>query len=256
MLIIPTYNERDNVAQLVSRIRKAAPSESIFFVDDNSPDGTAEEIHRIQQQDRRIRLLVRKGKLGYGSACRQAMQEIVSKNLADHVIQFDADLSHPPELLPTMVALLREYPVVVGSRYVSGGGTQNWSVRRRWLSSGANLYARLLTGVPVHDMTAGFVGYQTSVLRELDLQVFRSEGYAFLMEMKFNLHQRAVSFCEFPIVFWERAGGNSKFSRKIMLEGARFPLKAFWSRVNRKRDHHPYAGVAWEPTAERGTKPT
>ncbi len=253
MLIIPTYNERDNVAQLVSRIRKAAPAESIFFVDDNSPDGTAEEIRRVQQQDRQIRLLVRKEKLGYASACRQAMKQILGENLADHVIQFDADLSHPPELLPVMASLLRKYPVVVGSRYVPGGGTQNWDASRRLLSLGANLYARLLTGVPVHDVTAGFVGYQTSILRELDLQAFRSEGYAFLMEMKFNLHRRGVRFCEFPIVFCERAGGQSKFNRRIMLEGARFPLEAFWKRVTGKKDY-PYAGVEWIPATERGTK--
>ncbi len=250
MLVIPTYNERDNIAELMSRIRKAAPREGVLFVDYNSPDGTAQEIGRLQRQDYRIHLLVRKQKLGYGSACRRAMQEIVDENLDDHVIQFDADLSHPPELLPRMIALLRSYPVVIGSRYVAGGGTRNWSWRRRWLSRGANRYARLLTKVPVRDMTAGFVGYRTSVLRELDLSGLHSEGYAFLMEMKYVLHQRAVDFCEFPIVFSERIDGKSKFNHKIMLEGVRFPLRVFWKGLSGEQEQPgltPVAGCGRPP---------
>jgi dolichol-phosphate mannosyltransferase len=231
MLIIPTYNERDNIAALVSRIRKAVGPEPIFFVDDNSPDGTADEIRHIQQRDGNIHLMQRPGKGGYGSACRDAMKTILRENLADYVIQSDADLSHPPELLPQMVKLLKSCPVVIGSRYVRGGGAKNWSLSRRFLSFGANLYARLLTGVPVRDMTAGFVGYRAEVLRKIDLDNLRSEGYAFLMEMKFNLHRTGTHFCEFPIIFQERESGKSKFSRKILLEGIRFPLKAFAKRM-------------------------
>ncbi len=231
MLIIPTYNEHDNIAVLVSRIRKAAGAEAILFVDDNSPDGTANEIRRIQAQDPNVHLLARPGKGGYGSACREAMAKVLQENLADYVIQSDADLSHPPELLPRMIELLKTNPVVIGSRYVSGGGAENWDIRRRCLSFGANLYARLFTGVPVHDMTAGFVGYQTDVLRKIDLGAIRSEGYAFLMEMKFNLHRRGATFCEFPIIFQEREAGHSKFSRKILYEGMRFPLKALGKRL-------------------------
>jgi dolichol-phosphate mannosyltransferase len=231
MLIIPTYNERDNVNALVSRIRKAVPREPIFFVDDNSPDGTAAAIRSIQQGDPDIHLMVRPGKGGYGSACRDAMGRILREDLAPYVIQFDADLSHPPELLPGMIEALRTWPVVIGSRYVAGGGSRNWDFRRRCLSRGANLYARLLTGVPVHDMTAGFVGYQAKILSKIDLSQIRSEGYAFLMEMKFNLNRRGVTFHELPIIFTERESGKSKFSRKIMLEGVRFPVKAIMTRM-------------------------
>ena len=231
MIIIPTYNERDNIAPLLSRIRKAAGDEPILFVDDNSPDGTAGEIRRLQQSDSNLLLLARPGKGGYGSACRDAMKKIIRENLARYVIQSDADLSHPPELLPTMIELLRSHQVVIGSRYVAGGGAQGWDLRRRALSFGANLYARLFTGVPVHDMTAGFVGYQTEVLRTIDLDSIRSEGYAFLMEMKFNLHRRGSRFREFPIVFREREADKSKFNRKILLEGIRFPLLALRRRI-------------------------
>ena len=232
MLIIPTYNERDNIATLVGRIRKAAGNEPILFVDDNSPDGTADEIRRMQATDGNIHLLARPGKGGYGSACRDAMKKILRENLADYVIQSDADLSHPPELLPTMIGLLKSNPVVIGSRYVSGGGAQGWDIRRRALSFGANLYARLFTGVPAHDMTAGFVGYRTDVLRKIDLDAIGSEGYAFLMEMKFNLHRSGTTFREFPIVFCEREAGHSKFNQKILIEGIKFPLKALGKRLS------------------------
>ena len=233
MLIIPTYNEKENIASLVARIRAAVGPEPIFFVDDNSPDGTADEIRRLQQEDPDIHLMARPGKGGYGSACRDAIRKILNENLAEYVIQSDADLSHPPELLPRMVEMLKTCPVVIGSRYVSGGGAKNWNLPRRLLSFGANVYARLLTGVPVHDMTAGFVGYQTEVLRKLRLDEIRSEGYAFLMEMKFNLHRRGARFCEFPIIFQERESGKSKFSRKILFEGIRFPVKACSQRIRR-----------------------
>ncbi len=231
MLIIPTYNERANIAALVARIRAAAGDEPILFVDDNSPDGTADEIRRLQTTDPHVHLLARPGKGGYGSACRDAMKKVLGENLADYVIQSDADLSHPPELLPRMIEMLKVSPVVIGSRYVSGGGAENWDLRRRLLSFGANLYARLFTGVPVHDMTAGFVGYRAEVLRKIDLDAIRSEGYAFLMEMKFNLHRSGTTFCEFPIIFCEREAGKSKFSRKILFEGVRFPLKALGKRI-------------------------
>jgi dolichol-phosphate mannosyltransferase len=231
MLIIPTYNERDNIATLVSRIRQAAGNEPILFVDDNSPDGTADEIRRIQATDANIHLLPRPGKGGYGSACRDGIKKVISENLADYVIQSDADLSHPPELLPTMIELLKTNPVVIGSRYVAGGGAEGWDIRRRVLSFGANLYARMFTGVPVHDMTAGFVGYRTEVLKKIDFDAIRSEGYAFLMEMKFTLHRTGTTFREFPIIFHEREAGASKFNQKILIEGMKFPLRALGKRL-------------------------
>jgi dolichol-phosphate mannosyltransferase len=231
MLIIPTYNERENIQHLVCRVRTSAPDEGICFIDDSSPDGTADEIRRIQEIDRNVHLLLRPGKQGYGSACREAMGKILRQKLDDHVIQFDADLSHPPERLPQMLQMLKTHDVVIGSRYVSGGGTRNWDMRRKALSFGGNLYARACSGVPVHDMTAGFVGYRAEVLRRLNLAGIESEGYAFLMEMKFNLHLIGARFGEFPIVFVEREAGKSKFSRRIMIEGMKFPLRAFCRRI-------------------------
>ena len=231
MLIIPTYNERDNIATLVSRIRGAAGNEPILFVDDNSPDGTADEIRRIQATDANIHLLARPGKGGVGAACREGMKKILQGNVDPYMIQMDADLSHPPESLPRMIELLKTNPVVIGSRYVSGGGANGWDFRRHALSFGANIYARILTGIPAHDLTAGFVGYQANTLRLLKLEEIRSEGYAFQMEMKFNLHRAGIRFCEFPIIFLERRSGKSKFTRKILLEGIRFPLGVMEKRI-------------------------
>jgi dolichol-phosphate mannosyltransferase len=231
MLVIPTYNECDNIASLVTRIRNAAGAEPILFVDDNSPDGTAAEIRRLQDHDSDIHLLARPSKAGFSSACRDGMKKILQGNLALYLILMDADLSHPPESLPRMIELLKVNPVVIGSRYVKGGAAQGWDFRRHFLSFGANLYARLLTGVPAHDLTAGFVGYQADVLRKLDLDRIHSEGYAFQMELKFHLHRMGVSLCEFPIIFSERRAGNSKFSRKILLEGIAFPIRAMGKRI-------------------------
>jgi len=231
MILIPTYNERTNIATLVSRIR-AASQEPILFVDDSSPDGTAEEIRKSQQNDPRIHLLVRTANRGFAAACRQGYQKIIEEKLADYVIQLDADLSHPPEALATMLELLKSWPVVVGSRYVRGGSTENWGLRRRLLSRGGNLYARWLTGVPLHDLTAGFIGCQIESLKKCRLEQMHSEGYAFLMEMKCSLHRAGIPMREFPITFTEREAGKSKFSGRIMTEGMLFPLKILLRRIS------------------------
>jgi len=235
MLIIPTYNEKDNIAPLVARVRKAAGNEPILFADDSSPDGTADEVRRVQAHDPYVHLIVRPGKDGYGSACRQAMKKVLTENLDDHLVQFDADLSHPPEVLPRVLEMVRSYDVVIGSRYIAGGGSVNWDLRRKILSFGANLYARTLTGVPVHDMTAGFVAYRADILRRIDLDSITSNGYAFLMELKFNLHRKGARFAEVPIVFAEREAGKSKFSKKIMIEGVKFPVGAMLKRLGGSR---------------------
>ena len=235
MLIIPTYNERDNIASLVTRIRNAAGAEPILFVDDNSPDGTAREINRLRYQDPNIHLLARPGKGGFSSACRDGMKQVLLGNLAPYLILMDADLSHPPESLPRMIELLETSPVVIGSRYIKGGAAEGWAFHRHFLSFGANLYARLLTGVPAHDLTAGFVGYQAEILRRLDIDRIRSQGYAFQIEMKFNLHRMGASLCEFPITFSERRSGKSKFTREILFEGIAFPIRALGKRIAHKK---------------------
>lgn len=230
MLVIPTYNEKNNLRVLVERIRRVLPDIPILFVDDSSPDGTAEEIKVLSAADPAIRLLVRPGKQGLGSAYREAFLKLLDEPGAEYFIAMDADLSHPPEILPEMVRLLEKHSVVVGSRYMPGGSVENWNWRRRAISRLGNWYARIFTHVPVYDLTSGFVGYRREALRKLPLQDFDSEGYAFQVEMKHRLHQSGATIAELPIVFTERREGASKFSFAIIMEAAVYPLKVWFSK--------------------------
>lgn len=234
MLIIPTYNERQNIRELVKRIRKSAGDIPILFVDDNSPDGTAEEIRRLQRSDKHIFLRVRAHKSGLGPAYRDALGYVIRNNLADYIVTMDADLSHPPEILPQIVSLLGKYDVVVASRYMAGGGASNWNVFRKMLSRLGNFYARFMTGVPISDLTAGMVGYKVSSLKKINFSEMVTDGYAFQIEMKFLLHQFGFSMGEYPIVFEERQGGKSKLSSAVVFEGLKFPLKIFFRRIKDK----------------------
>ncbi|MEK9180955.1 MAG: polyprenol monophosphomannose synthase [Patescibacteria group bacterium] len=231
MLVIPTYNERENVPGLVERIRKNLGGIPIFFVDDSSPDGTAEAIRRLQENDDNIHLLMRAGKLGLGSAYREAFRKIMRERLADYVITLDADLSHPPEVLPHLTEKIKKFPVVVGSRYISGGDVQNWNRWRQLISQSGNIYARLLTGVPVSDLTSGLVAYQVEALRKVNLDRMTSDGYAFQIEMKCLLHHSNIQIHEHPITFVERREGKSKFSTPIILEGFSYPARVFVKRI-------------------------
>jgi dolichol-phosphate mannosyltransferase len=230
MLVIPTYNEKDNVGTLVERIRTAAGNIPILFVDDSSPDGTAEKIRQIQNEDDRILLRVRPEKSGLGSAYREAFQYVIDNNLADFVVEMDADLSHPPEALPGLLENLKNYPVVVGSRYQGAGKVQNWNWFRRAVSYLGNLYARFFTGVPVADLTSGLVAYKVESLKKIDLKNITSEGYAFQIEIKTLLHRAGEKLHEHPITFEERREGKSKFSPGIIMEGMLYPLRTFFRR--------------------------
>ncbi|MCL5436016.1 MAG: polyprenol monophosphomannose synthase [Patescibacteria group bacterium] len=232
MLVIPTYNEKNNLRDLVKRIRQVLPDMPILFVDDNSPDGTAEEIRGLMSADPAIRLWVRPGKQGLGSAYRETFLKLLDEPGTEYFIAMDADLSHPPEILPEMVRLLGMHPVVVGSRYLRGGRVENWNWLRRLISRLGNWYARVLTRVPVSDLTSGFVGYRREALRNLSLQDFDSEGYAFQVEMKHRLHKSGANIFELPIVFTERREGASKFSFAIIMEAAAYPFKNWFSKKN------------------------
>lgn len=231
MLIIPTYNEAENINSLVQRIRRAAGDIPIFFIDDNSPDGTAGVIRALQKDDSQIYLKLRSKKQGLGSAYREGFAEVIQSNLADYVIAMDADLSHPPEVIPQIQNLLKEYDVVIGSRYTSNGAIENWNLWRRVISRSGNIYAQLLVGTPINDLTAGLVGYRVESLKKIDLSSLKSEGYAFQIEIKYLLHRQLNKIYEHPITFIERRGGKSKFSSRIVREGIVFPFKIFLKRL-------------------------
>jgi dolichol-phosphate mannosyltransferase len=221
--IVPTYNERNNLEPLARAIFATVPNIRVLIVDDNSPDGTSDEVHRLQRNYPNLRLLSRSGKLGFGSAYLDGFREVSSDPSTNTVVMMDADLSHDPRYLPEMIAALKNFDVVIGSRYTVGGTVQGWSFRRRMLSLVGNRYARIVTGMPIRDCTAGFIVFRAPVMRMLLEVSMEMTGYAFLMELKHKLWRWHLRIAEIPIVFRDRTSGSSKISNGIIREGVQAP---------------------------------
>ena len=223
----PTYNERDNVDEFLSRVRVAVPTADIFFVDDNSPDGTGQLVTERATRDGRIRLIARTGERGYAAASREGLATIAASGY-DAIVTIDCDLSHDPNVIPTMLdRLALGADVVIGSRYIAGGGVRNWSLLRRLLSRWGNLYTSFMLGVNVRDCTSGFRAYGRRVITSGVIPSTTSNGYAFLSEVLLRLrtaHDYKVT--EVPIVYVERIHGESKMNRTIISESMR--LVTFW----------------------------
>jgi len=218
LIVVPTYNERDNVAEVVERFLAAAPDAALLFVDDNSPDGTGDVLDVLAAAEPRVDVLHRAGKLGLGTAYLDGFHWGLERGFG-YFVEMDADFSHDPKYLPEMFRLAREgADVVIGSRYVEGGGTENWGIGRKFISRGGGLYARTILGVKIRDLTAGFVCWRRRALEALDLGAIHSNGYSFQIEMKYRAVQAGLHIVEFPIVFADRRVGTSKMSRKIFLE--------------------------------------
>jgi dolichol-phosphate mannosyltransferase len=232
LVIIPTYNERDNVLHIIDAVLRLSPSFDVLVVDDGSPDGTADLVKsRIKDFPQQIYLLERKGKLGLGTAYITGFKWGLSKGYS-HLCEMDADFSHPPEdLIRLYDACYHGADVAVGSRYVSGGKLKNWPYDRIFLSKGASLYVRLITGMPVMDPTAGFVCYRREVLETIDLDKIKFIGYAFQIEMKFAARQNNFKMVEVPITFTDRVMGNSKMSGGIVKEAIIGVLKMKWKGI-------------------------
>ncbi|MBN1425791.1 polyprenol monophosphomannose synthase [Candidatus Fermentibacteria bacterium] len=217
IVIVPTYNERENIEPLATMVLGQDEALHLLVVDDSSPDGTAEAVRRLQRASDRLHLIVRPGKAGLGTAYVQAFRTALADGF-DRVVTMDGDLSHDPAHLPDLLRRLESYDMVIGSRYVSGGKTYNWSFGRRLLSACGNLYARSVLRVPIRDCSAGFIGYRRRVLEAIPLDGVHSEGYSFLMEMKYWTHNLGFTIDEMPILFVERSRGRSKISRAILFE--------------------------------------
>ena len=219
LIIIPTFNERDNISPLVESIFLNFPQGNLLFVDDSSPDGTGLEIKLLQKKHPdKIHLLTRDKKEGLGKAYIDGFQWGLDRGYT-YIFQMDADLSHPASSIPFMLETLRkDKDVVVGSRYLSGVNVVNWPLTRIALSLGASFYVRLITGLPIKDPTAGFVGYRASALRKLKLKAINFVGYAFQIEMKFKLWKKGCTIAEIPIVFVNRERGISKMNGSIIWE--------------------------------------
>ena len=218
LVIIPTYNERENVVSLAAAVHAADPALHLLFVDDHSPDGTGAVLDELASADGRTSVLHRAGKLGLGTAYIEGFQLGLRRGY-EYLVEMDADFSHDPKYLPDMVRRAAAgADVVIGSRYVPGGGTSNWDPGRRMLSRGAAMYARAVLGFAVHDPTAGFVCYRRKVLETIDLAAVRSEGYGFQIEMKYRAVRAGFRCEEMPIVFEERRRGQSKMAWPIIVE--------------------------------------
>ena len=212
LAVLPTYNEKENIAALVGEILALGQPLEVLVVDDNSPDGTAEIVQQLVASDPRVYVLRRAGKLGLGTAYKAGF-EYGLENGYDAVITMDADFSHHPRYLPAMLAAAANYDLVIGSRYVEGGGVENWPWHRRFLSGGANLLSRLMLGLPARDCTAGFRCYRRRLLQGTDWRLIKAEGYGFLEEMLYRLHRAGFTIGEVPIIFADRKAGSSKISK-------------------------------------------
>ncbi|MCB9883306.1 MAG: polyprenol monophosphomannose synthase [Planctomycetes bacterium] len=224
LIVVPTYNERDNAEPLARAILENVPEAHILFVDDNSPDGTSALVETLGQSDDRIRLHKRPGKLGLGTAYVAGFHHGLA-NGYDIVVTMDADFSHDPKYLPALIGGTRDVDLMVGSRYVPGGGVRNWGIHRRVLSRFANFYARTLLGIRARDCTAGFRAYRVQVLRSLPIDDIRSSGYSFLEEMMYLVAREGFTVGETPIIFEDRRAGQSKISKKEIFLAAYHVLR-------------------------------
>ncbi len=220
MVIIPTYNEAENIERIVRRVRGLPQGIAVTIVDDASPDGTGEIADRLAREDPGVHVIHRSGKLGLGTAYVEGFRHALKCGM-DAVIEMDADFSHDPDALPLFLDKIREADLVIGSRYRNGVRVINWSFRRLLLSKMATVYVNLVTGLPsrlVSDATAGFKCYRREVLEAIDLGRIHSNGYAFQIEMKYRAYKKGFRLAEVPITFNDRHVGQSKMNGRIVLE--------------------------------------
>ena len=247
LIIIPTYNELDNLRPLLKEIFSYAPDTDILIVDDNSPDGTGDLADEIHAQNARVNVLHRTGKQGLGTAYIAGFKYAIEHGY-DAAFEMDADFSHDPRYLPDFLKAIEHADLVIGSRYIPGGDTPNWSLLRRFISGGGNIFARFMLGIPVHDCTAGYRCYRREVLENIDLDTIQSQGYAFQIELAYRVMKHGFKIVETPIVFMDRRVGKSKMSRKIVIEGFTYVLKA---RLTRQHDTAQLTGLPNTPELPR-----
>ncbi len=225
-IVVPTYNEKQNIERLISMLLETGPDVNVLVVDDNSPDQTAECVEAIASNNPRVRLIKRPGKMGLGTAYITGFKDALEHG-AEIVIQMDADFSHDPCYIPDFRVAIEENDLVIGSRYVKGVNVVNWPIDRLLLSYFANFYTRVITGLPIHDATSGFKCFRREVLESINLAEIISDGYCFQIEMTFRAWRKGFRVAEIPIVFVERHSGTSKMSKHIIWEAI---WKVWWLR--------------------------
>jgi dolichol-phosphate mannosyltransferase len=219
VVVLPTYNEAENIERFLRTVRKAAPATDVLVVDDGSPDGTGPIAERLGDELGRVEVMHRPGKSGLGSAYRDGFAQVLESGAYDVIISMDADMSHDPERIPEFIQLLNDgADLVIGSRYVRGGGTTDWPVHRQLLSKWGNVYTRTILGVPSRDCTSGYRAYRAEALAGIDPTSTSAEGYAFLTELVRRLAGQGGTIVESPIIFRDRTKGKSKMSGRIIVE--------------------------------------
>lgn len=235
IVIIPTYNERSNIEKLLSDLLDLYSELEIIVVDDNSPDGTGDYVQSVCDSNLRVKLLRRSGKMGLGTAYVEGFKYMLA-NGYDAAIQMDADYSHDPKEIRNLLSALKYYDLIIGSRYIHGVRVVNWPIRRLLLSYFANLYTRIVTGMPVKDGTGGFKCFKRNVLELIDLDAIHSNGYSFQIEMNFIAWKKGFHIIEIPITFVDRVEGTSKMSKKIVREAIfmvwKLRLKSMFGSLN------------------------
>ncbi|MFC1725247.1 polyprenol monophosphomannose synthase [candidate division KSB1 bacterium] len=222
LIIIPTYNEKENIFRIAEEIFKKTENKvdeeiNILIVDDGSPDGTGEIVKEMMKKDGRIHLMEREKKMGLGTAYVAGFK-FALENGYDYVFEMDADFSHDPNEIPNFLREIKEYDLVLGSRYIKGVNVVNWPLSRLLLSYGANVYTRIITGIPIKDSTGGFKCFRRTVLEKINFDNIRSNGYSFQIEVNYKVWKKNFKIKEIPIIFVDRTEGESKMSKKIVRE--------------------------------------
>ncbi len=217
LIVIPTYNERENIAQLLPVVLRQQREVEVLVVDDGSPDGTASAVQEMMKEEPRIHILERPAKMGLGSAYVAGFKYAL-ENGYERVFEMDADFSHNPAEIPVFLEKSQQFDLVIGSRYTNGVRVLNWPIKRLLLSYSANVWTRFMTGLPLHDATGGFKCYRRAVLEAINLDRIKSNGYAFQIEMSYKAWKKGFRLVEIPIVFLDRRTGSSKMSREIVRE--------------------------------------
>jgi dolichol-phosphate mannosyltransferase len=217
LVVLPTFNEAGTVEEVLRRVRLARPEARVLLIDDGSPDGTADLAEKVAEKIGAIDVLRRDHRRGLGDAYRAGFAWGLERG-AEVLIEMDSDLSHDPYALSSLIAAIDEHDLVVGSRYVPGGSIPNWSLHRRFLSRAGNAYSAFMLGVPVRDMTSGFRAYRADLLRSMDIETVRADGYGFQIEMTYRAARAKARIAEVPISFVDRELGQSKMSSAIIVE--------------------------------------
>jgi len=230
LVILPTYNEKDNIRKIIAEILKKGNNIEVLVIDDNSPDGTGDIVGKIIKNNSRVHLLTRPGKLGLGTAYVEGFKYALSHDY-ELIFEMDADFSHDPKEIPRFLEEIKDSDVVVGSRYISGVNVVNWPMSRLLLSWLANLYTRIVTGMPLKDATSGFKCIRRKVLEDINLEHIQSDGYSFQIEIHYRVWRKGFKIKEIPIIFIDRRIGVSKMNTGIINEAALLVWKLRFMRI-------------------------